>query len=172
MAAYERHQANPIDISIFGNKELERALAQFEPKVQKRVVRRVLRRSAERIKLAVMLNWSGRVVQEDTGKTVDAIEAKSIKFERGGRFGLRAVWYLPRRDELGIPEWPYEWYYPFAVEYGYTRTARAPVTVPPKPPIRRAVNDNMEREHARMERDLGKGIEREARKAFKKVRAA
>ncbi len=153
-----------VDISTFGDKALARGLARLEPRIQKKVMRQALRKSAKRLKKHVVNNWER---MKDTGRTAEAFKATKVRAGKRSRSGIRMEWPLPTKPELGIdPE--SDWYYPFAVEYGYTRMARAPVTVPPKAPIRRAVNEHTDQEHAIMGREIGKGIEREARKAFKK----
>lgn len=155
-----------IDIQVLGVKELGQALARFEPRIQKKVVRRALRESGKRLKDKALVNWSGGVVTERTGRTVAAMEAERVKPVRTRR-GIRFEWAMPTKAALGIED---DSYYPFAIEYGYTRTKRAPVVVPAKAPIRRAVNSNMAREHAAMGKEIGKGIEREAKRHFAKVK--
>lgn len=157
--------ASPVvDISMFGDKALARGLARLEPRIQKKVVRQAIRKSAKRVRAHVIANWERT---KDTGQMAEAFKAIKIRAGKRSRHGLRMEYPLPERSLLGISP-SYKWYPPFAVEYGYTRTARAPVTVPPKAPIRRAVNEHTDQEHAIMGREIGKGIEREARKAFKK----
>ena len=68
---------------------------------------------------------------------------------------------MPTREELAIaPADP--WYYPAAVEYGHPRA-------PAKAPIRRAVNAHSDEELRFIGNEIGRGVEREARKHFKKA---
>lgn len=164
--------AKPIvDISLVGDKALIKGLARFEPRVQKKVVRGALRKSAKRLKAHVIRNLSGDPVKPDSGRYRAGMVAAKIRSLGRSRRLMALGFALPTRAELGIAP-GYEWYYPFAVEYGYTRTARAPVTVAPKAPIRRAVNEHATEERLVMGREIGAGIKREAKKAFKKATAA
>lgn len=160
-----------VDISLVGSDILIRQLASFEPRIQRKVVRQTLRKSAKRLQVHVIQNLSGYPVAPETGRYLFAMAGAKPKALRRSRYVIGVGIAMPVRAELGIDP-GYEWYYPFAVEYGYTREARAPVVVPPKAPIRRAVNDNTDAEHRFMGRDIGKGVEREARTWFKKVTAA
>lgn len=155
-----------VDIQVLGDKALTRALASFEPKVQKKVVRSALRKSLKRLKVHVVQNLSGHPVAPDSGRYLAAMIAAKPKAlpRRRNSFGIG--FDMPPREELGISP-GYEWYYPMSLEYGYTRTARAPVTVPPKAPIRRAVNAHQAEELRGLGSDIGRGVEREARKHFK-----
>lgn len=155
-----------VNIQVFGNKALERSLASFPRRVQRTIVRSTLRKSLKRLKGHVVQNLSGYPVAPDSGRYLAAMIAAKPKAlpRRRNSFGIG--FDMPPREELGISP-GYEWYYPMSLEYGYTRTARAPVTVPPKAPIRRAVNAHQAAELQFMAADIGRGIYRQARKHFR-----
>jgi hypothetical protein len=150
-----------VDISVFGNKALERDLASFPPGVQKKVVRPVLRRSLKRLKAHVVRNLSGHPVSPDSGRYLAAMIAAKPHALKRSRTRIGVAFDMPPRTELGIPP-GYKWYYPAAVEYGHPRASA-------KAPIRRAVNAHTNEELGAMGRDIGRGIEREAKKHFKKA---
>lgn len=151
-----------IDISLVGSDILIKQLASFEPKVQKRVVRQTLRKSAKHLKAHIVTNLSGHPVSPDSGRYLAAMTAAKPKALPRSRTMIGVGIAMPYRAELGIDP-GYKWYYPFAVEYGHDRA-------PPKAPLRRAIDDHADEEHRFMGRDIGKGVDREARKHFKNVR--
>lgn len=159
-----------VDISLVGSDILIRQLASFEPRIARKVVRQTLRKSVKRLKVHIVQHLSGYPVAPETGRYLTAMAGAQPKALPRKRHVIAQAIAMPTRAELGIS--PQEkGYYPFSLEYGYTREARAPVVVPPFAPIRRAVNDNTDAEHRLMGRDIGKGVEREARTWFKKVTA-
>lgn len=149
-----------VDISVLGDKALEKKLAKLEPKVQKRVMRKTLRASTKRLKIEVIQNLSGNPVhpldRRGTGGWMQQqklVPVKALKRSRG-RMGYTLP--FPTREALGIsPDDPY--FYPAAVEYGHPRA-------PAKAPIRTAVNSRTPTELAIIGREIGTGIEREAMK--------
>lgn len=149
-----------IDISVLGDKKLEKMLAKLEPKVQKRVMRKTLRASTKRLKVEVIKNLSGDPVhildKRGTGGWAaqqKKVPVKALKRSRG-RMGYTLP--FPTREALGIsPE--DKFFYPAAVEYGHPRA-------PAKAPIRSAVNSRSAVELSIIAREIGRGIEREAMK--------
>ena len=155
--------ASPIiDISILGDKELERKLAKRTTAAsQKRAVRPSLRNSAKRLKGHVVANLSGRVVKPRSGRWLAAAIATKIKAIKRRRGWMGMGWAMPTREALGIdPTNPY--YYPFAVEYGHPAPGREHASA--KAPIRQAVNSHAQEELVRIGKMIGKGIEKEALK--------
>jgi hypothetical protein len=147
-----------VDISVFGDKALTRALGSFEPRVQKKVVRQALRASLKRNKEYVVQAWQQHA---DRGVTARAFAATKIRAGKRSRGRIRIEWPLPDREPLGIaPEDPH--YYPNAVEYGHKGA-------PAKAYTRRAVNAHINEEHAEMGKAIGRGVEREAKKHFTKA---
>jgi len=156
--------ASAIDISVLGDKALSRALDKLaKPASQKRSIRPALRSSTYRIKQYAIENLSGAVVSPVTGAWLAAMAATPVRAFKRSRTRIGYGLPMPLRSELGIDPSD-EWYYPAAVEYGYTRTERAPVTVEAKRPLRDAIDDNKRTEYAQIGRDIGHGIEREWRR--------
>ncbi len=145
--------AGMFDLKLLGDQALERDLAKLPDKLQKEAVSPEFRKSAERIKNQVLLNMSGRAVEERTGKLVAAFEAEKIKtrFIRSIS-ALFVVWGLPSRAALGItPE--DKFYFPTVLEYGSPQ-------MPAKAPIRKAVNANQERELVLIGQGIRKRLDR------------
>lgn len=158
-----------IDISLLGNKELERALSQLPDRIQRKVVRQSLRKSAKRVNTYVVRNLSGIPVSPDSGKWLAAQAAQKPKAAKRSRRGVRIEVGYPTREELGVPA-KAKYFYPTAVEYGTHKTRKGRGPLPAFAPVRRAVNENTDKEHRLMAAEIGKGIEREARRAFAKMK--
>lgn len=152
--------APAIDISLLGAKELENALKKLPDIVQKRIVRSSLLKVAKRVHKETLAR-----VPVDTGrlKAGLAAENKPVLQKRQNA----VVYYLnpPTRAFLGIAP-DYEWYYPWSLEFGYTR--KDGFHVPPHPYIRPAVDENMDIYHGMMRRDINKGIVRNMKRLAKK----
>jgi len=105
-----------IDVSIFGDAELERQLHALELGVQKKVVRPALRASAMRIRGYMM-----QYIPVDTGAYRTAMGKAKIRAgkSRPGLIRLGLVW--PTRAELGIGESHDDdrHFWPAALEYGH-----------------------------------------------------
>jgi len=146
-----------IDITMIGDKELERKLARLAtPASQKRAIRPSLRASAKRLKAEVVANLSGLVVSPKTGRLLTAMQAQKVGALPRSRALIGVGLPMPTRQELGIdPKDKY--YYPAAVEYGHPGA-------PPYPYTRGAVDRNAARELHTIGTDIGKAIEREAAK--------
>lgn len=161
---------NPVvDIKVFGNKALERSLSSFPARIQKKVVRSALRKSLKHLKAHVVRNLSGHPVSPVSGRYLAAMTAAKPKALPRTRSVIGVGIAIPTREELGIPPDYKKGFYPFSVEYGYTRSTKTggTVTVPAKAPIRRAVNAHQAEELRFMGDDIGRGIYREARKHFR-----
>jgi len=151
-----------IDIRMIGDKELERKfLALSSEKTQARILRLGMRKAAERIKNYTLINLSGRLVDEDTGRLVNAIES-----EKPTQFKDRAVFVagvkLPEPSKLGIPKTEgtkKPGYYPAVLEYGSAKRGLAP-----RAPFRRAIDEHRAAELQRLGVDIGKAVERAAAK--------
>lgn len=150
--------AGMFDLRMIGDKEVVRAMQGLAKEVQVKVMRGSLRKSAERLKNQILLNASGPIVDEDTGAMVAAFEAARIGTRvRPG--GTVAFVKLPSRVALGIPRSQGRdpakdtEYYPTILEFGQP-------TQPPRPFMRKAVNDLEEQEYKRIGNDLGKGVTR------------
>lgn len=152
-----------INISLLGDKELERKFRKLEPRIQKKYVLQAFRKSAKRLKAHIMDNVLGAVVSPDTGRYAAALLLAKPKTPADfkGKKGVTGIGIdLPRRNVLGIG--PKEkWYYPSVLEYGSTID---PGRYPAFAPVRKAVNAHARQELERIRVDIGKGIEREAAK--------
>jgi hypothetical protein len=71
-----------VDIRLIGSDVVTQLLGTFEPKVQKKVVRSALRKSAKRTKERVVRTW---MQHEDTGVTADAMDAVKVNSIRSRR---------------------------------------------------------------------------------------
>lgn len=148
--------AKPIvDISVFGDKALERALGSFEPRIQKKVMRQVIRASAKRNKGHVSQAWAQHA---DEGTMAAAMKATKVKAGKRSRSQMRIEWPLPSGEKKGHALGKIH----NAVEYGHGN-------VPAKAYTRRAVNAHTNEEYAEMARHTGRGVEREAQKHFRKA---
>ena len=147
-------------IKLFGDKDLARALGRLADVTQKKIVKKAFRSSLKRVKTEVLLNMSGRIVQERTGAMVNAFERinPQVRTEKDGT--LVVSMKLPTRADIGI-EASAKGYYPTALEYGVKR-GRHPF--PAKRMIREAVNRVQEQELRRIGTAIGNGIAREAAK--------
>lgn len=101
---------NAIDISVFGDKELQAKLADLTPKVQRKIVRSALRQGAKRVR-----DEARRLAPVDTGALKKSIKVRAARNLRRGSFGIAIL--TGTRAELGIsPE--AKFYYPAVVEFG------------------------------------------------------
>ena len=143
-----------FDLRSFGLQQLDNAMQGLAHEVQTKVVRGAIRKSAGRLQNEILLNASGRVVDEDTSRMVTAFEMEKpgTREERDGT--VIAFIKLPSRAALGIPRHEKDTeYYPTIVEYGQPDQ-------PPRPFMRMAVDQNYGREIRLIGVDLGKGIGR------------
>jgi len=147
-----------IDISMIGDVELEKKLAALGDRAtQLKAVRPSLRASAKRLKAEVVANLSGRVVQPKTGRLLAATQAQKVRALPRSRMVISVGFDFPTRIEMGIDA-DSKWFYPAHVEYGHPRAA-------PRPFIRSAVDRNRDSEYAAIGKQIGKTIERIARRA-------
>ncbi len=158
-----------IDISLVGSKVLIEALGRLGDRLQRKVVRQAMRKSAKRLNIAIIQNLSGIPVAPDSGRWLMAQSAQKPQSGKRSRTGIRIELPYPTRDELGIDAKD-KWFRPMAIEYGTTKNRQGRGPLPAFAPVRRAVNENTAKEHSIMATEIGRGIEREARKAFAKVK--
>jgi hypothetical protein len=131
-----------IDITMFGDKALERKLAKLPPVVQRKVVRKECRESAKRMKPRVVA-----AVPSKRGKLKQLVQNFRVRAGKQKRGSVYIGLTLPeeRKDAIAI----------FAVEYGSKDGKRAA-----QPFIRRTVNAHMEAEQRRIGQGIGRGIEK------------
>jgi hypothetical protein len=146
-----------VDISLLGDKELEKALRKLPDKAEVKAVRPALRKSTKRLHVLVIQAWSGVPMGVRTGRTLTAWVAQKVHAipRKGGWIGAAFDW--PSREALGISA-DDEWYHPAVSEYG---SPDDPERYPAYAPIRSTVNRVENRELATIGRDTAKGIERQ-----------
>lgn len=139
-----------VDISVLGDNDLVTALGTLPDNVQKRVVRAALKKSAVRIKKALV-----PAIPVLTGTFQAAVSRSTAKVLTGRKFSVGAVVPLPLRSELGI-SLEDKGYYPAVLEYGAPADGIA---------ARRMYRDTTDKmavgELAAITSDIRKGIERE-----------
>lgn len=99
-----------IDISVFGDKQLQKDLNAIGIKAGKKVVRSALRKEAK-----VVSNNASAKAPVDTGDLRDSIKVRASTNKRRGQFGVEVA--PGTRAELGIDPKD-EYYYPAANEFG------------------------------------------------------
>lgn len=149
-----------FELKLEGNQLLLKQLGRLPEVMRKKVVRPAFRRALKRVKNAILINLSGRVVQEQTGRYVNAMERQNPRISLTQDGAVIGGMQMPKRSALGI-EPDAKGYYPAAVEYG---VKKGPRQFDALSPIRDAVNDNQEAELKRLGDEIGAGILREAAK--------
>ncbi len=150
--------ADGVDISVLGDKELERKLKRLAGAAQRKVVRQALRANAKRTHQRILGKIQGDPIKSRTGRLLAAWKATKPKAGKRSRSRLQVVVPLPDRSVLGLTD--DQGYYPTALEYG-----RRDGSMPARPYIRPAVDEKRTEELRQIGRDIGRGIEREARKS-------
>jgi hypothetical protein len=148
-----------VDISALGVKELSRALAEMHPRLQRKVARQALKKSAKRVKPLLVQAVSGIPVKIETGNLLMGMAQAPIVPMKRSRTGLGFIIPAPTREQLGISPSD-KWYYPWALEYGAPARSRGG-PLPAFAWIRGTVNRAMPSEQRQMRIDIGKGIQRE-----------
>jgi hypothetical protein len=158
--------AKPVfDISILGDKALEARLAAMHPRLQRKVGRAALRKSAQRTRQPLVQAVSGSELGIVTGQLLtvmaSAMSRKPLPGKRS-RLSISFLVPMPTREDLGLS--PKEALWPKVLEYGSVKSG-----FPPHPWIRNTINRMLPREQKQIGRDIGKGIEREWKKGAKFV---
>jgi hypothetical protein len=154
-----------FDFKVTGLAEVNRMLAKLPDNVQKNVVAQAERKSSRRL-IAKIADAADRLFVDGTGKLAAALRALKPKTRRT-RGAVSVLGFLPTRAALGIAE-KGGGYYPTAQEYGF-RHAGSGKFIQPKSYIRATVNANQDAETATMAKDIGVGIEKEAKKLLGKA---
>ena len=140
-----------VDISILGDKELERQLARLETgAAQKKAIRPALRKAARRQIPKILIRVSGAPVAVITGELRDAVASMKVKALPRSRSHIGAAVELPEGKDIRIKM--------LSVEYGHG----GPYPAPPYPYMRAAVDAGREREFALIGEDIGKAITKQA----------
>lgn len=140
-----------VDISMIGDKELERALGRLDEAMQWKIVKAALRNCAKRLvpKIAA-------VTPVHTGRLRAAMAIAKVRVVSSKKDATRLGIAMPTREELAISE-DAPGYYPYAIEYG-TNDGR----IAPRRFIRNTVDANQEAEYAAIGGDIGDAIKKEA----------
>ncbi|HEB79291.1 MAG TPA: hypothetical protein ENI79_02300 [Rhodospirillales bacterium] len=142
-----------IDISLLGDKAIEKRLAKLPERIQRKAVRQTMRATLKNVHKRLDRNLSGGLLQEDSGAYRRAMRAQKIKSGKRSRSRLTLGVALPTREEMGIDPKDTH-YYPAVLEYGAPgHQAYAP--------IRRAVDDYAADDRKFMAADLAKRITKE-----------
>jgi len=154
-----------VQISMLGDKALQKQLDQMEEKVAWKVVRSAMRKRGNRVYKKMLENISGNPIRVRTGALLNAMRGLKVTAGKRRKHWMQQYIPLPTRASLGIKEYvksekSTHGYYPSALEYGWEG-------VPPKRWVRGAADHNKTAENALMAREIGKGIEREAAKKRK-----
>lgn len=110
--------ANPyfdIDISMYGDRELQKNLDKFSEALQKKIVNRALRKGADHLK-----QIAAGIVPADTGALRQSLEVRAFTRRHQYARGAQLKGYVVEpgtREELGIAA-DDKYYYPAVLEYG------------------------------------------------------
>lgn len=137
-----------VDIQVSGGAELQAKLRKLDLALQKKIVRKALRKAWRPVLAATIAK-----VPVDTGALRAGIKLRALK-ARKGNFGVQVM--LPRRDELDIDN-SSPWYYPAILEYGHENAA-------PRPFLRPAFDENRDRALNIFADEVSKGITAAAHK--------
>jgi HK97 gp10 family phage protein len=120
-----------IDITMLGDKELEKALAAIDEKMQKKLMQNALREGAK-----IIAEEAKARVSKDSGALAKSIRVRTLQQKKRGALGVQVE--TGTRQKLGIPAEQYG-YYPAALEYGW-RMKRTGRHVAAKPYMRPALD--------------------------------
>lgn len=138
-----------VDISFVGDKALLRKFARLDAKLQKKYARKAIRASAKRMQPKV-IDAIPTKTRVKTGPLKAVLRAQPI---RSGRMkgGIRIGFLYPplQKDARALN----------AIEYGSAKRGIAPVGM-----FRKTVDANAAQEHAKIGREIGRDMEREARR--------
>lgn len=146
--------AKTIDIRVLGDRELQRKLNRVVDKVQKKIVRHALREGGR----PVLANAQAKVPTGE-GRLKASLKLRARRARRG-EFGVEVR--TGTRQELGIPA-SATGYYPASIEYGWTH-ARSGLPIPARSYMRAAADEQRVRALGIIGREIGRGIEMEARR--------
>lgn len=146
-----------IDISIVGDKQLQRALNALKTTAARKIVSPACRASAKRMKPVL-----AAAAPRDTGNLAAAMAQAKVRSASNRRNMIRIGVLMPTREELGIPQdagGKRYGYYPMILEYGDAGRGRAPMRW-----IRNATDSATALEHKRLRLAIINGITTEFKK--------
>lgn len=150
--------SDDLSIRVDGVSHIIAALEKLPARLESKVLRQAARAVAKEIVPTAKAN-----APKDTGAIRRTIKVRAVKGKRGSiavrvRTGTREelAKFHPKRAEEILTS---KWYYPAAVEYGYSRNG---VTAPPNAYMRRALRSHAESGKRAMRRALLQGLKRES----------
>ena len=158
-----------VDISMIGDKELERTFKKLPDIVQRRIGVTAMKQAANESHSLLIQAVSGNPVGVDTGRLLTAFAAVKPEKQRRKESIVFYVGQFPTREQLGIPpstSGVKDWYYPTLLEYGYIdKSGRA---IPARSFLRKPVDNNRARLIAGIATTINKGIIRNMKRLAKK----
>lgn len=140
--------ADGVDISLVGDKKLQRKFKQLVGTVQKKIARKAMRAGAK-----IIQQDAKKRVKTKSGRLKKSIKVKAIKRSR------RAIGFLVRtgtRKELQVDE-NSQYYYPAALEYGHGGVRAFPY-------LRPALDNNADKALKKIGEVIAQGIREEGAK--------
>jgi len=152
-----------VDISLVGDKRLERLLRILPATLQKKVVRQALRRASKPVLRHVRTlaaSYHNPATPSQNCKLLSrGLKVRSIKRTR--RYvGVKIV--PPPREYLGIPAGS-RWYWPAHMELGFEHESGTPVAA--RSYLRKGTHEMRAKWLRLMQTEIRRGLFREARKA-------
>lgn len=170
----------PLKVNFVGLKELRASLNSLEPKLQRKVLRRVLRKQSKAVLVAIKA-----IMPKSDDEGVHLVDALKVRAGKSRRGYMSDGLVFPERTVIDISDDdPYYW--PFALEYGHAapgrgsfsnvsdigkkgrskgkvlkrRRGKAPKDVAPRPYIRRAWDHREALAGAQIEQDTFRELEK------------
>lgn len=170
----------PVTVRFSGLKELRASLNSLEPKMQRKILRRVLRKQSKAILVAIKAS-----MPKSDSEGVHLVDALKVRAGKSRRGYMSDGLVFPERSVIDIDENdPYYW--PFALEYGHAtpgrgsfsnvsdigkkgrskgkvlrrRRGKAPKDVAPRPYVRQAWDHREALAGAQIEQDTFRELEK------------
>ncbi len=147
--------AKIVDISILGDKQLQRKLRRLATQVQKKIVKKALREAGRPVLAAAQQ----KAPVGKSGRLKKSLKLRARK-QRRGEFGVEIR--TGTRTELGIAA-DASGFYPMSIEYGFTH-ARSGQKVPAQSFLRAAIDENARKAKTIIISEVRVGLTREAMK--------
>lgn len=125
-------------ITVFGIKEIDKALASIEPKLQRKVIRKAMRSGMKDIQADIVSRFP-----KDTGETAKTIKVRAGKGKRG-----EIVIDVKSQDDNFIPKF---------LEFG-TVNEDGSVRMPARPSFRPAFDEGGEAARLKTQKQILEGI--------------
>lgn len=145
-----------INISMLGDKELEKKLTRLADKAQKKIVRKPIRDASKRAKKRIINNIHKENLIDKGNLLAAFSKAKIRSASSNPRKLIRIGVEMPDRSALGISD-SAKGYYPTVLEYG-SENSKA------RPYIRPAIDEHINKERIIIGKQIGTGIENEFKK--------